>query len=292
MQWKTTFRGLARSAATVLITALIGGFLGATLLRFAPGYGVDEAELDARLSNSSIQAIRQANGDQENILVFYAHYLGRMARGDLGMSRTLRQPVLQLLRERAPETLKSLGLGLLLGWTLGLSFAVAVVLSRRWFVDVFASLSAGVLLCVPAAVLALLFVLARAPGRLVLGLIIFPKVFRYSRSLLLRSAALPHVLTARAKGLSELRVLFWHILPPAKAQLLALFGVSVSLALAAAIPVEVLCDLPGIGQLAWKAALGRDLYLLVNLTMLVTLVTLIANSTSNFARRSLGTNAS
>ena len=39
-----------------------------------------------------------------------------------------------------------------------------------------------------------------------------------------------------------------------------------------------LCGLPGIGQLAWQAALSRDLPLLVNLTVLVTLVTLLANS--------------
>jgi peptide/nickel transport system permease protein len=245
--------GLAKYAATILVTVLLGGLLGATLLRFAPGYGVDEAELDTRLSNGSIQAMRQANGPDENLLAFYAHYLGRMARGDLGISRTLQRPVAQLVAERLPETLKSLGLGLLLGWVLGMGLAIAVTLSRTRAVDTLASLLSGVLLCVPAAVLALLFVLARAPARLVIGVIIFPKVFRYARNLLVRSAALPHVLTARAKGLGESRVLLWHILPTAGPQLLALFGVSVSMALAAAIPVEVLCDLPGIGQLAWKS---------------------------------------
>jgi peptide/nickel transport system permease protein len=113
-----------------------------------------------------------------------------------------------------------------------------------------------------------------------LGLIIFPKVFRYSRNLLGRSSALPHVLTARAKGLGNIRVLVWHILPTAGPQLLALLGVTVSFAFTAAIPMEALCDMPGIGQLAWKAALGRDVTLLVNLTMIVTLVTLMANSAS------------
>jgi peptide/nickel transport system permease protein len=129
--------------------------------------------------------------------------------------------------------------------------------------------------------LALAFLLAQAPGRLVVGLIVFPKVFQFARNLLARSASMPHVLTARAKGLGEFRILFWHILPVIAAPLLALTGVSVCLALGACIPVEVLCDLPGIGQLAWKAALSRDLPLLVNLTMLVTLVTLVANTGSD-----------
>ena len=276
---------LAKHAARILLVLLLGGFLGATLVRFAPGFGVDEQELDSRLSHESIEHLRQAQAGRESLGSFYLHYLGRMLRGDFGMSRTLEQPVSQLLAERFPETCKSVALGLLFGWTLGLSFAAITVFLRRWYVDLLSSLLAGVLLCVPAAVLALLFVIAQAPARLVLGLIVFPKVFRYSRNLLERAAALPHVLTARAKGLGGVRILFWHILPVTAPQVLALAGISVSVAFAAAIPVEVLCDLPGVGQLAWKAALGRDLELLVNLTMIVTVITLVANSASDLVRQ-------
>jgi ABC-type dipeptide/oligopeptide/nickel transport system permease component len=50
------------------------------------------------------------------------------------------------------------------------------------------------------------------------------------------------------------------------------------MAVGAVIPVEALCGLAGVGQLAWQAALARDLPLLVNITILVTLVTLLANS--------------
>ena len=65
--------------------------------------------------------------------------------------------------------------------------------------------------------------------------------------------------------------------------MLALAGVSVSMALGAAIPVEALCGISGIGQLAWQAALGRDLSLLVTVTVLVTVVTLAANTGSDLA---------
>jgi peptide/nickel transport system permease protein len=274
-------RKLRKHAARVLIVLAIGGFLGATLVRLAPGFGVDEEELDSRLSQESLQALRQAHEADESLAGYYMRYLSQLARGDLGYSQALHQPVRQLLAERLPETLKSVGMGLLLSWTSGLALAMAAVMSRTGFADLAASLLASVLLCIPAAVLALLFVLAQAPGRLVVGLIVFPKIFYYARNLLAQSASLPHVLTARAKGLGELRVLLRHILPVAAPQLLALAGISVSLAFAAALPVEVLCDLPGIGQLAWKAAMGRDLELLVNLTMIVTLVTLLANSAAD-----------
>ena len=276
---------LAKLVGKVLVVVLLGGFLGATLVRFAPGFGIDEEELDTRLSDQSIRALRQMDGPKSNLVVFYISYLRRMIGGDLGTSRTLERPVSRLLAERFPETLKSVGSGLALGWVLGLSLAVAVVQSRAWYLNWLASLVVGVLLCLPAAVLALLFVVERVPARLLLSLVVFPKVFRYAENLLERCAALPHVITARAKGLGNVRVMLWHILPPALPQLAALVGVSVSLAFAASIPMEALCDLPGIGQLAWKAALGRDVELLVNLTMIVTLVTLLANSAGDLAGR-------
>ena len=277
-------RSIAKHSARIFAVLLLGGFLGATLVRLAPGFGVDEQELDSRLSRESIEQLRQARASQESLGSFYFHYLGRMLRGDLGTSRTLQQPVAQLLAERFPESCKSVGVGLALGWTLGLALAVIAVVSRNWCVDLLTNLLAGTLLCIPAAVLAILFVIAQAPARLVLGLIVFPKVFRYSRNLLERAASLPHVLTARAKGLGAFRILLWHVLPVTAPQLLALAGISVSVAFAAAIPVEVLCDLPGIGQLAWKAALGRDLELLVILTMIVTVMTLLANSAADLVR--------
>ncbi len=278
-----------KHAARIVATILLGGLLGATLLRTAPGFGIDNEELDPRLNHASVVALRQ-NQPGGNLLSFYFHHLSSLFHGDLGTSRTFERPVSQLLRERAPETLKLVGLGLLVGWALALALALPAVMVRSRSLDLCTSVLSGILLCLPAALLGLLFVLTRAPVRLVLALIIFPKVFRYSRSLLARSASMPHVLTARAKGLSQLRILLWHVLPTAAPQLLALAGVSVSLAFAAAIPVEALCDLPGIGQLAWKAALGRDLYLLVNLTMIVTTVTLLANSAADLLAQSLTVN--
>lgn len=278
-------RNLARHATRILLVVMVGGFLGATLAQMAPGFGQDEEELDSRLSRESVMALRQARGEEESLPAFYLHYLGRMVRGDLGESQTLNEPVRKLLAERFSETLGSVAMGLALAWAAGLGLAMAAVLSRSGWAHLAAGLAASTLLCVPAAVLALLFVIAQAPGRLAIGLIVFPKIFQYARNLLLRAASLPHVLTARAKGLGGVRVLVWHILPAAGRQLLALAGISVSLAFAAAIPVEVLCDLPGIGQLAWKAAMGRDLALLVNLTMIVTLITLLANTGAELLAR-------
>ena len=82
-----------------------------------------------------------------------------------------------------------------------------------------------------------------------------------------------------------MRILMWHVAPIALPQLLALVGVSVSIAIGVLLPVEVICDVPGIGQLAWQAAQSRDLPVLVNLTLVVTFVTVCATMLSDAARR-------
>lgn len=282
---------LLRHLLTLFLTILLGGLLGATLVRLAPGFGVDEQELNIHLNKASIQALRQSHANEHNLLGFYAQYLRDLLRGNLGVSRSLGRPVAELFAERVPVTLRSVGLGLLLAWPLGCALALPCATYRGWAYDVFATFASGLFLCLPSAVLALLFLYFGGPGPLAIALVVFPRIFRYCRNLLRHTYNLPHVLTAKAKGLHGIRILLWHVLPSAAPPLVALVGVSVSMAFGAAIPIEVLCDSPGIGQLAWQAALGRDLALLVNLTLLVTLVTLAANSASDLACRAFARQA-
>jgi peptide/nickel transport system permease protein len=274
-------RKIARHGLTIAIAVLLGGLLSATLVRIAPGFDTDEAQLDPRLNSASIAALREKRAEQRDLPRFYAHSLIRAVHGDLGQSISLGQPVVRLLKERVPLTLRLVGLGLLMSW----GVVIAVALSAAWLraisYDIVATIASGILLCVPAAVLALLSVLWNMPGALAIAMIIAPRDYRYARNLLAKGYSLPHILAARARGISELRILFGHVIPVVAPQLLALAGISVSLAIGAAIPVEALCGLAGVGQLAWQAALARDLPLLVNITTLVTLVTLLANSAAD-----------
>jgi peptide/nickel transport system permease protein len=102
--------------------------------------------------------------------------------------------------------------------------------------------------------------------------------------LLSESLALPQVLAAAARGISKIRILARYVIPPALAPMVALMGVSLTIAFGAAIPVEVICDIPGLGQLAWKAAIARDLPLLAAMTLIVTGMTLTANSAAGAAK--------
>lgn len=270
-------RTLAKQAIRILALLLLGGFLAATLVRVAPGFGVNEEDLDSRLSGASHAALHARAAEKESLARFYFDYWSRLLRGDLGTSFALGQPVRQLLAERIPETAKTIAAGLVFAWLLGLGVALVSLLPGARWLKWSASLVSNAILCVPAAALAILFVLAQAPVRLAVGVVVLPKIFTFAQALLSRTAGLPHVIAARAGGLGEWRILRDHILRVAAPQMLALVGISVCAALAACVPLEVFCGSPGIGALAWQAAQSRDMPLLVNLTMIVTLVTLGAN---------------
>ena len=102
-------RKIARHGLAIVATVLLGGLLSATLVRLAPGFDVDEAQLDPHLNSESVRALHQARLEQHNIFRFYFHSLQRAAHGDLGTSISLGQPVSVLLRDRAPLTLRLVG---------------------------------------------------------------------------------------------------------------------------------------------------------------------------------------
>lgn len=273
---------LGRLLVSLAATVALGAVVTAALVRFSPGFGVDEHVLDPARDVAALQQMQAARPEQGNFLVYCARQAAAMFRGDLGISRNWNRPVSGLLRERWPVTAQLMAVGLLGGWALALLFVLpgAIFPARAW--SALGAISSGLLLCMPTAAMALMIFVYAGPVRAVMALAVFPRVFQYLKNVLSDAAAQPHVLAARARGIHPARILWRHILRVAGAKVLALAGVSVSIAFGAAVAVEVICDLPGIGQLAWKAALARDLPLLVTLTMLVTLATQLANSISDW----------
>jgi len=269
----------------LVVLSLLGGLFGATLVRFAPGYGADERELDPRLSRLSVEFLRNSNRLHAGILTYYAHFLGNTLRGDMGESQWLERPISSLIRERFPVTLRSVLFGTLLAWSTALGVSVTATFFRSFAFELSGTVLSGLLIALPAAVVAMFAVYAGAPVFLAIAAVTFPKLFRYLRNLLENANAQPHVLAAHARGVRTARILSHHVFPSISPSLFALLGISLSMSFGAAIPMEALCDSPGIGQLAWQAALNRDLPLITALTLLVTVVTVGANLLVNPSER-------
>src|SRR6266699_878259 len=109
MAWRIT-----RHLLVIAAIVLLGGLICATLVRFAPGFSVDEQQLDPRLSADSLRALHESHQSEQNTLQFYAGYMKRALHGELGTSRSLGQPVRTLVYDRFPVTLRLVACGLAL----------------------------------------------------------------------------------------------------------------------------------------------------------------------------------
>ena len=252
-------RAIAAGLGSLICPLLAAGFLATALITLAPGLGVDERELDNRFSAEGIANIRGMAAPQRNVITSYISYMKGLRHGDLGVSRTFDRPVMELLKERGLVTGGNLAMGLSVGWSAGLLLASAGMMRRLTRLRPVWVACSGTMLCIPSALVAFGIVLINGPAGLAVAAAIWPRIFRYADNLFRSTGRRAHVVCGRAKGLGDLRVLLNHIYPAALPELIAIAGVSVNIALGAVIPVEVFCDRPGLGQLAWKAAMGRDL---------------------------------
>jgi peptide/nickel transport system permease protein len=279
-------RAIATYAGRMALLVLLAGIASALLVRYSPGALVDERELDQRLNEQSVAALRAEKAANRDVVPAFIRYLRGLVHGDLGYSQSRQAPIAGLIAERAPETLRELALGLLGGWLLGLGLAIPAGKFRNvWIYDSLSATAAGLLLSLPAALLAYLCLVAGAKSATVLVLVLAPRIFRFTRNILVQAYGSIHVEMARARGIRETTILARHVLPAAAPQILALAAASASMAIGAAIPVEAICDVPGLGRLAWQAAMARDLPVLVNLTMLIALATMAAMAISDAVSR-------
>lgn len=276
-------RRLASSVFSLIFVVLVGGFIASALVRYSPGFEIDENSWNLQFSASTQAAIHARREYENRLPLFYARYLSKALQGDFGESDSFHVPVRDLLRQRAWVTIRLIIWGVGGGMLLGGWLAWLAVWPRRTALEVMAVSVSGLLLALPPAVLALAFFLAEAPLGIAVALAILPRVFGTMRPLwsdLYRSGAL---LAARARGM-EPWVLGWrYVLRPAAGRLIALAGVALVLAFGVLIPIEAICDVPGIGQLTWKAAVSRDLPLLCGLALIITLVVAAVASVGELA---------
>ena len=265
-----------------LVLVLVTGFLASMLVRLSPGFGVDERELDSSLSSASLERIRAEHANEPGLVRGYVHYLARVVRGDWGESQSLNRPVKELVRERVSLTARTIGVGLGEALLLSMIAATLVTLWRNRLALAMVELSAGILVCLPAAVLGMLLYLKDGTPSMALALALVPRLYRFFRDVLAAARA-PHVLAAHSRGISPWRVFLMHVVRSNTPELIATIAVSIPLALSACVAVEVIFDSPGLGQLAWQAAMSRDLVLMINLTVIIAAATIAAGVIADFA---------
>ncbi|HZP04207.1 MAG TPA: ABC transporter permease subunit [Terracidiphilus sp.] len=267
---------LARTLAIVFLV-----IAGSTILvRCAPGYLSDAREMDARYADAAraeLSAEATRSGSLSHML---SNEVAGWMRGDAGISRQYGVPVFELIRPRLAVTggllIRSLGLA----WMLAI--CAALISSGRRKQSMMWQAPATLLLAIPTAAMATVCLLADHGGPvLVMALLLAARDFKFLHSALRKVWLDPHQLQARAQGIRMWRLLVAHIVPAAAPQLAALASLSIVTALSALVPVEVIFNVPGLGQLAWNAAMNRDLPVLLAITMMMSLAVTLAGMTAN-----------
>jgi peptide/nickel transport system permease protein len=256
-----------RLGRTLLLLALVA--LGTILLmRFAPGYFSDTREMDAKYAQREQTALHEEEATAGTFHQLAASTFGGWLHGDSGTSRQYGIPVMELVRPRLRVTALLLVRGVVFGWLLALCTAFPASLWGKARAVV--SVPFTVLLAIPTGAMATLCLLSDMGGPvLVLSLLLAARDFKFLQRLFSSAWSAPHLLQARAQGLRFDRLAAAHLLPNVAPQILGLATLSIVTALSAIVPIEVIFDVPGLGQLAWSAAINRDLPVLLTITLLL-----------------------
>ena len=258
---------LKRLLRTIVLVMLV--VVGSSILiRFAPGYLSDAREMDGRYGDAARAELSAEAARSHSLSQILSTEISGWMHGGLGTSRQYDVPVLELILPRLAVTGNLLLCSIFLAWTL--AFCASLLSSAGRNPSMLWQTPATLLLAVPTAAMATLCLLAASGGPvLVMTLLLAARDFKFLDRILRKAWRDPHVLQARAQGITTLRLVRAHILPSIASQLLALATLSFVTALSALVPVEVIFSLPGLGQLAWSAAMNRDLPVLLAVTIIM-----------------------
>ena len=251
--------------------------------------------LDPSAPAAEIARVRHQYGLDQPPPVQYFIYMADLLHGNLGVSVRAGRPVLDLILERAPNTLSlafvtaafASGAALIMGVLAGVNAGSAA--------DGVIQSIVGVCQAIPAFWMAILLVLlfsvtlrvlpfagTGGPQYYVLpafslGLGTFATLTRVLRSSMIEAMHSDPINVARAKGLAESTIVRRHALRNALIPALSLAGLSFSTLLGGAVIVENVFAWPGLGTLAYNAILWRDFPLMQGLILSMILVAILVN---------------
>jgi ABC-type dipeptide/oligopeptide/nickel transport system permease component len=277
-----------------LLTLVITWTVVFGAMRLVPGDPVLLMLQGTPVSDAAMDAARSKLGLDRPLVVQYVSFLVNAARGELGDSFRSRQPVTKLIADEFPYTLQlAIGgfvVGLLLGGTLGI---IAGVRPSGWIDTVCMTLAlAGLslpsfwigmlLIQVFATQLGWLPVLGTGVNALILpsislGLFVAGGLARLVRSSLIEVMGQDYIRTARAKGLSRVRVIAWHAMRNAIIPPLTLLGIQFALLMGGAVVTETVFARPGIGRLLVQAVLDKDFPVVQGVVVLTTAAYVLIN---------------
>lgn len=283
----------------MLIPVLLGvAFIIYAIMNVAEGDPVYQvAGPDA--TEEQLDALREEMGLNGSLLERYFRYIFKLLRGDLGTSYVSKMDVMQLYLQRLPNTLKLASVAMIVAVVISVPLGIVAAVNQNSIKDTVSMILALLGLSMPNFWLGLLLMLlfslklgwfpsGGAEGfrsvvlpAVTVGVGLAALLTRTTRSSMLDVLRQDYLRTARAKGVSEKRVVFHHALRNALIPIITIFGVQFSNVLGGSVLAETVFAWPGVGRLVVDAIDQRDIPTvtgaLIMTTMLVTIVNLIVD---------------
>ncbi len=272
------------------------------LIHLLPG-GPARALLGPTAKQYQLKQFIAENGYNQPLFVQYLQYLSHLFDGDLGFSYSYNQSVTALLAQNLPKSVLLCGLAIFFTLLIAIPLGIFQATRSNTVPDHIINGSAFVAYSMPTFWLSTLLILwfsvslhwfpsqapqgdlgvaLREPMAMVLPVASLTLVSVALFSRFVRSSATTvlvqdYIRTARSKGVSQVRLMYKHLLRNALSPIVTLIGVSLPWLIGGEIVVESVFNYPGMGLLLWKAANSHDYPLLMGITLVVGAATVVGS---------------
>lgn len=259
-----------------LIPVVIGvTFIVFTIMYFTPG---DPAQiiLGETAPDEAVEQLREEMGANDPFLVQYGNFVKDAVQGDFGRSYDTRKPVFDEVMSRFPATLKLTVAGMIVAVVIGIPVGIISATKQYSLTDTITMIVALLGVSMPNFWLGLMLILLFSvtlgwlPSggdtgfaslilpAITLGTAVAAIVTRMTRSSMLEVVRQDYIRTARAKGVSERKVINKHALKNALIPIVTIVGLQFGSLLGGAVLTETVFTWPGIGRLMVESIKRRD----------------------------------
>ncbi len=297
-------RFLVGRALQSLVLLVIVSMIGFAVLHLAPGGPLAQFALVPGMSQEQMAQIAHEMGLDRPLPVQYWQWSSRLLAGDWGHSYRDTEPVLAVIAARLPATLELMITAITIAVATGMTVGVLAAVRRHSTFDTLTTAGAMVALSIPTFWFGLVTIylfsvkLGWLPAgnrsvvgdgsaldylhhliapALVLALVEVAVWSRYMRSSMLDVIDQDFVRTARAKGLSEGRVILHHVFRNALLPMITLAGLELPALLGGALVTETVFTWPGMGRLFLDSLGYRDYPVVMGILMVSALLVLLGS---------------
>jgi peptide/nickel transport system permease protein len=294
---------------------LVMSFVTFMFIRMAPGDVLAQYRMNPQISEETIREMEEKFHFDKPAPVQYFHWIKNLVKLDFGYSFSKRAPVTDVIGSHLVNTLILAAFSILITWTVAIPIGIYCAVNQYKWADRAFSFLAYIGMSIPNFFLALLLlyvvsVMGEIPGigrlpiggmksmnhdylsawgkfvdilkhllvpGIVLGTAAMASLQRIMRGNMLEELRAKYVVTARAKGLPENRVVYVHALRNAINPLITIFGYEFSALLSGAALTEIITSWPGLGSVMLDAVRAQDLFLVMGNMLMGGVMLIVGN---------------